>query len=52
MMIVFARYENHHKESRWTKRPRYSDCMIERRITTPWLTWRGVSGSVILSNTE
>jgi hypothetical protein len=34
-MIVFARYENRHKESRWTKRPRYSDRMTERQITTP-----------------
>jgi len=27
-----ARYENCHKESRWTKRPRYSDRITERQM--------------------
>jgi hypothetical protein len=33
-MTVFMRYENRHKESRWTKWLRYSDCMIERQFRT------------------
>src|SRR5260370_14651962 len=34
-MTVFARYERGYKESRWMKRPRYSDRMTDHRITTP-----------------
>src|SRR5258708_33380774 len=37
-MTAFARYERRHKESRWTKRPRYSDRMSDRRIATPRLS--------------
>jgi hypothetical protein len=41
-LTAFARYERRHKESRWTKRPHYSDRANDRRrIMMPCITPRG-----------